>query len=134
MNAMLAVNAHIVTAILTENEILYSGSRKWGTQQAATLHFQLLAQNCMDRWFWNMQSLSKLSNSNVMIFSKYSCNCIHHLFWAKSQWLYDIGEQRSGSFAFGEGLMPMKDCRISKLFLISACFSHQLRSLCCRFL
>ncbi len=58
--------------------------RKWGTQQAATLHFQLLTQNRTDRQFWNIQSLNKLLNNDVTI-SNYSCNWIHHLLGATAQ-------------------------------------------------
>ncbi len=48
---------------------LCSRVRKWGTLRAATPHFQFLAQNHMDRRFWNIRSSRKLLNSDVTIFS-----------------------------------------------------------------
>ncbi len=42
-------------------------------------HFQLLAQNCMNWQFWNIQSLTKLLNSDVTIFSNYGYDCIRYL-------------------------------------------------------
>ncbi len=63
--------------------------------------------------------MSKLSNSDVTIFLNYDCDCIHHFLCSNAQWLSKVGKQCSGFYVFGDGLMPMKDCQIQKLFLFS---------------
>ncbi len=73
------------------------------------------------------QSLSKLSNSDVMILN-YSCDCIHHLLCAKAQWASNMGKQCSSFSAFGEGLMPTEDCQISRPLPTHVRFTHQLQS------
>ncbi len=54
-------------------------------------HFQVLVQNRTDRWFWNIQSLSKLSNNDVTIFSNHDSDCIHHLLCANAQRSSNMG-------------------------------------------
>ncbi len=58
------------------------------------------------RWFWNIKSLSELSNSDVTISSNYSCNCIRHLLRANAQQSSNMGKQCSGLSFFEEGLKP----------------------------
>ncbi len=76
----------------------------------------------------------KLSNNDVANFPNCGCNCIHHLLCANAQWLSKTGKPCSGFSVCGEDLMPMEDCWISKSFLISVQFVHQLQSLNCRLL
>ncbi len=123
----LILNSFYPLAIISIQWSLCSQVRKWGTQQAATLH--IFNFSCRIVWTDNW-----LSYSDVTIFLIYCCDCIRHILCTNDQWSSSMRNKCISFSAFEEGLMPMEDCRIFQSFHISVCFVHQLHSLCCRFI